>query len=45
MKAVLLLAFLIGASVADDVIEFTDSDFGDRIDKYELILVEFFAPW
>ena len=45
MNALLLMSLLFGVAYGSDVIEFTDDDFADRIDDYDVILVEFFAPW
>ena len=43
-----LFIFLISAvvsSFASDVLEFDDSNFAVEIQKHDVILVEFFAPW
>lgn len=43
-----LFIFLIAAiasSFASDVLEFDDSNFATEIQKHDVILVEFFAPW
>ncbi|XP_076816985.1 protein disulfide-isomerase A3-like [Clavelina lepadiformis] len=47
MKHFLVVLFAVFASTskASDVLEFDDSNFGTEITKYDLILVEFFAPW
>ncbi|XP_072004499.1 protein disulfide-isomerase A3 [Engystomops pustulosus] len=47
-RSLLLSAlFLVAASTAwaSDVIDLTDDDFDGTISQYEMILVEFFAPW
>lgn len=45
----LRVLFLLGAAAstawASDVLEFTDDDFESSITQYQIILVEFFAPW
>ena len=45
MKAVVAVLAFVSATLASDVLEFTDSDFSSRITEHDLILVEFFAPW
>ncbi|XP_077373733.1 protein disulfide-isomerase A3 [Festucalex cinctus] len=45
MLRLIFLAALAGLSRASDVLEYTDDDFESNIQKEELILVEFFAPW
>ncbi|XP_068595116.1 protein disulfide-isomerase A3 [Brachionichthys hirsutus] len=45
MWKLVFLAALAASTGASDVLEFTDDDFESEIGKYDLILVEFFAPW
>lgn len=39
------LLSLISLAFASDVLEFTDSDFAEKVADKDIILVEFFAPW
>jgi len=41
LAGILMLASL---AFASDVVEFTDSNF-DQVNDYDVILVEFYAPW
>lgn len=43
----ILLLLTVSSSLASeqDVLEFTDSDFNNRIGEYETSLVMFYAPW
>jgi protein disulfide isomerase family A protein 3 len=41
----LLLLSVITLAASSDVLEFTDSDFADKVSEHDVILVEFFAPW
>lgn len=44
LKIVAIFAAIALAS-ASDVLEFTDSDFEDKVVEHDIILVEFYAPW
>ena len=41
----LILATLVVAEAASDVVDLTPSNFNSVVDAEKLILVEFFAPW
>jgi protein disulfide isomerase family A protein 3 len=45
IKKLVLIAVLIQALAASDVLEFKDSDFDRRITDHDVALVEFYAPW
>lgn len=45
MKIVTIFAALAAVAFASDVIELTDSNFDEKINSEEVILVEFYAPW
>ena len=46
MKHLFILLFaLVVTTYASDVLEFDDSNFATEIQKHDIILVEFFAPW
>uniref|UniRef100_A0A646QE81 Protein disulfide-isomerase n=1 Tax=Hemiscolopendra marginata TaxID=943146 RepID=A0A646QE81_9MYRI len=41
----IILSFCLVVTLASDVLEFTDSDFAERIKEHDTYLVEFYAPW
>uniref|UniRef100_A0A915ITF8 protein disulfide-isomerase n=1 Tax=Romanomermis culicivorax TaxID=13658 RepID=A0A915ITF8_ROMCU len=43
--SVAVFSLILSLSYASDVIVFTDSNFDSQIKTYDLILVEFYAPW
>ena len=45
MKVVLLLAALVLAVYASDVVDLTTDNFGSKMDGSQPALIEFFAPW
>ena len=45
MKLLVLLLACLSLAASSDVLELTDDDFDDKVEKESLILVEFFAPW
>ena len=45
MKVVLLLATLVFAVYASDVVDLTTDNFGSKMDGSQPALIEFFAPW
>lgn len=45
MLKYLVFAVLIGSSLGDAVLEFTDSDFDSGIAEHDTVLVMFYAPW
>jgi len=45
MKYILLLATVVAAVFADDVVELGDSDFDSRLADMDTALVMFYAPW
>jgi hypothetical protein len=45
MRGFVLLAALVAAAFASDVVVLTDKNFDETIKNNEYVLVEFFAPW
>lgn len=45
MKQIILLAAFVSAVLGSDVLDYSGSDFDDRIKEHDTALVEFFAPW
>jgi len=45
LKFLILLSVAVTATLASDVLDYTDSNFDSRIREHEIALVEFFAPW
>jgi protein disulfide isomerase family A protein 3 len=43
--AILFIASILSASLASDVLVFTDNDFESNVKQHSIILVEFYAPW
>lgn len=44
-RVLLLLLGLVGAAVADDVLQLNDGDFDSKTASYDTTLVMFYAPW